>query len=379
MAVNNNDNGNNVNDSHNTNNNTNNNLNTNNSNMIIVWSSVTKLLTVHLLAVYGLYCWLLTARYQTILWTYSLGVCSSFGILCGAHRLWSHRSYKARLPLRVLLMLLNTLALQNTIYDWCRDHRGHHKFSETDADPHNSRRGFFFSHMGWLMVRKHQLVVEKGRTLQLQDLSADPVVRFQRRYYLPLVILVWGLVPTLLPWYMWSESLAIAFSVNMTRYVMSLHHTWLVNSLAHMSGYRPYDKYIASRENQSVVYLTLGEGYHNYHHTFPFDYSASELGWKSNFNLATAFIDMFAYMGQAYDRKQAPIESIENRKLRTAAATDLIDDLNNHHNNIPVPNNTINNNSNNMYGYASTVYDYLMGILVVTWPLWLTFTIRLFI
>ena len=82
----------------------------------------------------------------------------------GAHRLWSHRSYKAKFSLRVLLMISNTIALQNDIYEWCRDHRVHHKYSETDADPHDSRRGFFFAHMGWLMCRKHPAVKEKGET-----------------------------------------------------------------------------------------------------------------------------------------------------------------------------------------------------------------------
>lgn len=71
--------------------------------------------------------------------------------------------------------------LQNDIYEWVRDHRVHHKFSETDADPHNAMRGFFFSHIGWLLVRKHPDVIEKGQKLDLSDIKADKVVMFQRR------------------------------------------------------------------------------------------------------------------------------------------------------------------------------------------------------
>lgn len=71
--------------------------------------------------------------------------------------------------------------LQNDIYEWARDHRVHHKYSETDADPHNAVRGFFFSHVGWLLVRKHPDVIEKGGRLELSDLKADKVVMFQRR------------------------------------------------------------------------------------------------------------------------------------------------------------------------------------------------------
>lgn len=70
---------------------------------------------------------------------------------------------------------------QNDIFEWARDHRVHHKYSETDADPHNAVRGFFFAHIGWLLVRKHPDVIEKGRKLHVSDLLADEVVQFQRK------------------------------------------------------------------------------------------------------------------------------------------------------------------------------------------------------
>lgn len=74
-----------------------------------------------------------------------------------------------------------SIIFQNHIYEWARDHRVHHKYSETDADPHNATRGFFFSHIGWLLVRKHPDVKEKGKTLDTSDLDADPVVMFQKK------------------------------------------------------------------------------------------------------------------------------------------------------------------------------------------------------
>jgi len=71
--------------------------------------------------------------------------------------------------------------VQNSLWEWCRDHRVHHKFSETNADPHNSNRGFFFAHVGWLLCRKHDDVKTKGKTVDMSDLEADPVVMFQKR------------------------------------------------------------------------------------------------------------------------------------------------------------------------------------------------------
>lgn len=80
------------------------------------------------------------------------------------------------------IKIIHLSFLQNDIYEWCRDHRVHHKFSETDADPHNSKRGFFFAHMGWLCVRKHPDVLNKGSTVDLSDLLEDPVVYYQKMW-----------------------------------------------------------------------------------------------------------------------------------------------------------------------------------------------------
>ena len=177
----------------------------------------------------------------------------------------------------------------------------HHKFSETDADPHNATRGFFFSHIGWLLVRKHPDVIEKGKTIDCDDLLTDPIVRFQRTFYLPLVTLCCFIIPTLVPYYLWNEKLWNAYFICVSlRYCWTLNMTWLVNSAAHMWGNRPYDRYINPSENVGVVFGAMGEGFHNYHHTFPWDYASSELGWK--FNLTTIFIDFFAWIGWAYDR-----------------------------------------------------------------------------
>src|SRR5581483_3304394 len=160
------------------------------------------------------------------------------------------------------------MALQNDIYEWSRDHRAHHKFSETNADPHNATRGFFFSHMGWLCLKKHPDVIAKGKTIDLSDLMADPVVRFQRRFYIPLVILIWGVIPTYIPVYFWNETPLMSFLwCVIIRYVISLHFTWSTNSVAHLWGERPYDKNIGPRDSHIHISTLLGEGYHNYHHT----------------------------------------------------------------------------------------------------------------
>ena len=158
------------------------------------------------------------------------------GITAGAHRLWSHRSYKAKAPLRILLMCLNCMALQNDLFAWVRDHRMHHKYSETDADPHNSHRGFFFAHMGWLMCKKHPAIQAKKDTLDMSDILSDPVVAFQHRYYFPLAMFFAFIVPTMIPVYLWNENyLNALFICGFFRFVYILHW-YVLNNFATSSS-----------------------------------------------------------------------------------------------------------------------------------------------
>nr|AKA66436.1 stearoyl-CoA desaturase-1 [Larimichthys crocea]AKA66437.1 stearoyl-CoA desaturase-1 [Larimichthys crocea] len=283
--------------------------------IVIVWRNVILMSLLHLGALYGLTL-IPSASPLTLLWGLLCFVVSALGVTAGAHRLWSHRSYKASLPLRIFLCLANSMAFQNDIFEWARDHRVHHKYSETDADPHNAMRGFFFSHVGWLLVRKHPDVIEKGRKLELTDLRADKVIMLQKRYYKLSVVVMCFLLPMWVPWYLWGETLWVSYFVPaVLRYAMLLNATWLVNSAAHMWGNRPYDKNISPTENMFVTFSAIGEGFHNYHHCFPYDYATSEFGCK--LNITTCFIDFMCFLGLASDRKKVPREVVMGRIQRT--------------------------------------------------------------
>jgi len=279
----------------------------------IVWKNIVKFIILHTLAGYsltlfpslGLYSWL---------WLLTTYLVSGLGITAGAHRFWSHKTFKAKLPLRLFLVFANSMAGENSIYIWSRDHRTHHKFSETDADPHNAKRGFFFSHIGWLCVRKHPRVTSAGKTINMADLEADSLVMFQHHHYMVWFTTCAFIFPSIVPT-LWGESLVTAYFIAVLRYVGVLHFTWLVNSAAHMFGMKPYDASIGPTENMGVSVLALGEGFHNYHHTFPYDYSTSE--WGLNLNFTTAFIHLMHTIGQAYDLRKPSQKTIEARIIRT--------------------------------------------------------------
>ncbi|RWS28305.1 stearoyl-CoA desaturase-like protein [Leptotrombidium deliense] len=287
----------------------------------VVWRNVVIFAILHALHFYGIYLLFSERRFGAWIISWWWGLWGGLGITAGAHRLWSHRSYKARLPLRIFYMFGQCIAGQNDLYTWCRDHRVHHKFSETDADPHNALRGYFFAHMGWLLMKKHPEVTRKGKEVELNDLLADPVIRFQKRFYVLLYFLFAFIIPTALPVYLWGETWWYSmFATGITRYCTSLHCTWFVNSTAHMFGDRPFNLNINPRENVWVSLGAFGEGYHNYHHTFPYDYATSEL--PIGFNISKLFIDFMESIGQAYDLKRVSRKLIEQRKEKVAHSSD---------------------------------------------------------
>ena len=280
----------------------------------VVWFNVFIISFIHVLGVWGM-CLAPFASWATWIFFCLYYLLSGFGVTAGAHRFWAHKSYKARLPYQIMLMLFDCIAFQNDILEWCRDHRLHHKYTETHADPHNAKRGFFFAHMGWLMMRKHPDVIIKGRNIDMSDLQRDPVVMFQRKHYFVLSFICSVLIPTFIPWYFWNEPMYASFLIcGAFRYICTLHVAWLVNSAAHLWGKKPYDQRINPSENWFVSLAAIGEGFHNYHHTFPFDYATSE--WGPTFNITTCIIDFFGLFGLVYDRKQVSSDSIDKVRKR---------------------------------------------------------------
>lgn len=111
------------------------------------------------------------------------------------------------------------------------------------------------------MCKKHPEVFRKGKAVDCSDLLQDPVIRFQRRWYVPLTTFMCFYMPTVVPYYLFGETYWNAFFVStMTRYVFSLNFTWLVNSAAHLWGNKPYDRHISPAENAFVSLVAIGEG-----------------------------------------------------------------------------------------------------------------------
>ncbi|XP_054167745.1 stearoyl-CoA desaturase-like [Oppia nitens] len=327
------------------------------------WFNILWLLFIHALAIYGFgYTLLNPVMLWTAIWTVVLACGSAFGASAGSHRLWAHRAFKARWLLKLFLVITESMAINGSCYSYARDHRNHHKFVDTDADPKNARRGFFYAHIGWWCVRKHPMVIEYGRKLTHRDLHEDQLVMWQHRWYYPMVI-VWAILfPMAVPYYVWGEDLQTTLWVCVVlRTVIALHHLFTVNSIAHIIGKRPYDKGIGPTESKLTMYLSLGEGSHNYHHSFPMDYANCEKKWWEVFNPSTLFIDICKQLGLAYDLKKPSHQVVQGviqrkgdpdyfeRKLKRSLLTRIV----------------------------MGIGDWMAGLAVAMWPVWIFLVFKL--
>ena len=195
------------------------------------------------------------------------GAIAGMSITGGYHRLFAHRSYEANRIVRLAYLFFGASAFQGSALQWCSDHRIHHRHVDTDKDPYSIRKGFFYAHIGWLFDRRHP----RYQNPFPNDLTSDPWMLFQHRYYVPIALLAGFGLPTLMGWFFDSAAMGFWFG-GVVRLVIGHHGTFFINSACHTFGRQPYSDSHTAKDNAVLAFLTYGEGYHNYHHEFQFDY-----------------------------------------------------------------------------------------------------------
>ncbi|KAH9861930.1 hypothetical protein IAQ61_010131 [Plenodomus lingam] len=206
---------------------------------------------------------------STLLWSITYYAMTAFGITGGYHRLWSHRCYSARLPLRLFLAFTGAGAIQGSIRWWSANHRAHHRWTDTMKDPYSVMRGLLFSHIGWMVLNNDPKV--KGRT-DVSDLDGDPVVVFQHKHYGKCLLFAAWIFPCLVAGLGWGDWWGGLVYAGVLRACLVQQATFCVNSLAHWIGEQPFDDRRSPRDHVLTALVTMGEGYHNFHHEFPSDY-----------------------------------------------------------------------------------------------------------
>lgn len=237
---------------------------------------------------------------------------TELAITCGYHRLFSHATYQAHPALKVIFLLFGAMALQNSALIWSASHRVHHRFiDDPERDPYCARRGFWFSHIGW-MLRNYPSGDPDLK--YVRELQSDPLIAFQHRHYLALALTMNLGLPLLLGW-AFGDILGTFLLAGVLRLVISHHLTFCINSLAHIIGTRPYDSENTARDNGVVALLTFGEGYHNFHHMFAHDYRNGVRWWQ--WDPSKWLINALQWVGLAKNLKRVPWFKIQRAMLDT--------------------------------------------------------------
>lgn len=279
----------------------------------IDWVNSIFLAFAHLAAVGGLiYSLSVGVKWESVTLAVIWFLCAGLSITGGYHRLFSHKTYRAAWPLRFFYVMFGAAGVQNSVINWSSDHRRHHAETDHDEDPYNSRKGFWWSHMGWVLFKDPLRDVEN-----VKDLSKDPLVAFQHKYYVLLAVLMVAVLPAAIG-LIWGDPLGAFIWAGMIRLVFQYHSTFSINSLAHMFGRRPYNPEISARDNGIVALITLGEGYHNFHHQFPGDYRNGVRAW--HFDPTKWIVKTLSWVRITKDLRKVSQQTIDRAKAQANAA-----------------------------------------------------------
>lgn len=242
--------------------------------------------------------------------TIALFFFTGISITAGYHRLWSHKTYEAHPAVKFVLAVGGAMAVQNSILHWSSDHRVHHRHvDDNDKDPYSAKRGFWYSHIGW-MLREYQ-AHRYDNYENCRDLQKDKIVMWQHNHYVPILLVANFGITGLLGWLNGSV-IGMLLLAGVFRVVAVHHVTFFINSLAHIWGKRPYTDENTARDNGIVALFTFGEGYHNYHHIFEYDYRNGIRWWQ--YDPTKWLIRGLSFMGLTWNLRRTPEERIEKAK-----------------------------------------------------------------
>jgi len=222
--------------------------------------------------------WNLAVNWTDLILLGILYVLCGLGITVGFHRMLTHQAFEAVPPLKFLLLMFGSMAIQGSAITWAVDHRQHHAHSDKEGDPHSPHHGFaggiggqlrglLHAHMGWMFVHPPA----ESRDRLGRDLVDDPMISFFDRTFL-----FWSVMSFLVPFglgYALTGSWGGAFTGllwgGLVRLFLNHHITWSVNSICHFFGRRPFAAYDQSTNNWLLAIPSLGEAWHHNHHVFP--------------------------------------------------------------------------------------------------------------
>jgi stearoyl-CoA desaturase (delta-9 desaturase) len=239
---------------------------------------------------------------------YFLGM---FFVTGGYHRYFSHRTYRTSRLFQFLIAFGAQATAQKGVLWWASHHRKHHRFSDTPNDTHSPRDGFWWSHMGWILVTDDEQVDLNA----VKDLAKYPELRLLNTtalYLMPAVIVQVGL------WF-WGGWMALSYGL--LALVLLWHGTFTINSLSHVIGTRRFETTDDSRNHWALALITLGEGWHNNHHHRPGVTRQGLMWWE--IDITYYILRGLAAVGLVWDLHAPPKEKLKGNAKAEAESTPL--------------------------------------------------------
>jgi len=257
------------------------------------WSIITYMAFIHAIALLAIlpqfFSWKAVGVAFVLYW-----LTAGIGVTLGFHRLLTHKSLETPKWLEYLLVFCGTLACQGGPIAWVGLHRIHHKYSDQELDPHDSNKGFWWSHLGWMLIKNP---ANKEIPRYTKDISSDAFYQFCEKYFIPIQVVLGLLL------YFWGGWSFVVWGIFL-RLVVVFHCTWFVNSATHKFGYQSHESNDHSKNCWWVALVTFGEGWHNNHHAYEYSARHGLEWWEIDITWMT--ICLLEFLGLAKNIKLAP-------------------------------------------------------------------------
>jgi stearoyl-CoA desaturase (delta-9 desaturase) len=231
-----------------------------------------------------------------------------FFITAGFHRYFAHHAYKTSRVMQFILAFGASTSCQKGVLWWAAHHRAHHRYSDTELDIHSPLRGFWWSHVGWILCRKYQ----PTDWARIKDFARYPELVWLNRFHL-----VPGVILGTACYVLGGAHSLFAFFLST---VLLYHGTFSINSLMHLWGKRRYVTTDTSRNSLLLALITMGEGWHNNHHYYQSTANQGFFWWE--IDLSYYLLRVLSWVGLVWElRTPSPRVLAANRIGDTSSLT----------------------------------------------------------
>jgi stearoyl-CoA desaturase (delta-9 desaturase) len=271
----------------------------------IRWLQSSPMILVHVVAVAGVFLYPPTLGLVALM--IGLTWFRILGTTLGYHRYFSHRTFRTSRVMQFLIAWWAQSSTEKGVLWWAGHHRNHHRYSDEAGDVHSpARRGFFYSHIGWILSDRW----DETPLDVIRDMAQYPELRWLNRFHLvpPVTLAVVCFLAGGMPALVWGYFIST---------VLVWHSTFTINSLSHVYGRRRFPTTDTSRNNPWLAVLTLGEGWHNNHHYFCSTARNGFYWWE--IDVTWYVIWTMEKLGLVWDVKRVPQRVLDEGRRRQPA------------------------------------------------------------